>query len=197
MRSERSCSSPRPQSQLPSGTASRSVGPSNTIAFTTSADAAREAGFVDGGAWIALHSQAREQWELLREQARNFTVPFLWSSRHSHFSIVTPIGMPADMEGSHLRAQHGRDSSMRVARSGAALGLFSTRGSARAVRRRRHQLCDHEARANSARICVRSSLCRRRVQVGGIAAASTATRQTANSPAVNSLTFCTGTASLS
>ena len=74
MRSERLCSSPRPQAQLPSGTASRSLRPSNTIAFTTSADAAREAVFVDSGAWIApaltrdpLHSQAREQWELLRE----------------------------------------------------------------------------------------------------------------------------------
>jgi len=63
---------------------------------------------------------------------------------------------------------------MRVARSGAVLGIFSTRGSAQAVRRRRHQLYGHEARANSARICVRSSLCRRRVQVGGIAAAGTA-----------------------
>src|SRR5215831_17720953 len=70
------------------------------------------------------------------------------------------------MEGSHLQARHGKDSSMRVARSGAVLGIFSTRGSAQAVRRRRYQLCDHEAGANSARIRVRSSLCRRRVQVG-------------------------------
>jgi hypothetical protein len=59
---------------------------------------------------------------------------------------------------------------MRVARSGAVLGIFSTRGSAQAVRHRRYQVCDHEARANSARIRVRSSLCRRRVQVSDIAA---------------------------
>jgi predicted nucleic acid-binding protein len=59
-----------------------------------------EAAFVDSGAWIALalsrdplHSQAREQWELLHGAGAKLSVPFPWSSRHSHFSIVTPIGM--------------------------------------------------------------------------------------------------------
>jgi len=73
------------------------------------------------------------------------------------------------MEGSYLQTRHGKDSSLRAARSGAVLGIFSTRRFAQAFRRRRNQLCDHEARANSARICVRSSFCHRRVQVGGIA----------------------------
>src|SRR5262245_41417084 len=73
------------------------------------------------------------------------------------------------MEGSYLQTRHGEGSSLRAARSGAVLGIFSTRRFAQALRRRRNQLCDHEARANSARICVRSSFCHRRVQVGGIA----------------------------
>src|SRR5262245_20650905 len=73
------------------------------------------------------------------------------------------------MEGSYLQTRHAKDSSLRAARSGAVLGIFSTRRFAHAFRRRRNQLCDHESRANSARICVRSSFCYRRVQVGGIA----------------------------
>jgi plasmid stability protein len=36
---------PQPQAQLPSGTASRSVRPSNTTAFKTGADASRGSGF--------------------------------------------------------------------------------------------------------------------------------------------------------
>jgi predicted nucleic acid-binding protein len=137
--------------------------------------------FVDSGAWIALalsrdplHSQAREQWELLRGAGAKLhsSVPvvietFTFLDRNANRDVA--------LTWKDLQARHGKDSSMRVARSGAVLGIFSTRGSAQAVRRRRHQLCDHEARANSARIRVRSSLCRRRVQVGDIAASSTAT----------------------
>jgi hypothetical protein len=112
-----------------------------------------EADFVDRGAWIALalsrdplHSQAREQWELLRGAGAKL---------HSSVPVNgrKPFTSPAR-----------KDSSMRVARFGAVLGIFSTRGSAQAVHRRRYQLCDYEARANSARIRVRSSLCRRRLR---------------------------------
>jgi predicted nucleic acid-binding protein len=135
-----------------------------------------EAVFVDSGAWIALalsrdplHSQAREQWELLRGAGAKL---------HSSVPVVIETFTFLDRNANRdvaLKAIYKPGTVRILACELRDLGLLSTRGSAQALRRRRHQLCDHEARANSARICVRSSLCRRRVQVGGIAASSTAT----------------------
>ena len=55
--------------------------PSITIASTISPDAAREAVFVDSGAWIALAlsrdplAQAREQWEQLHGAGAKLQMP--------------------------------------------------------------------------------------------------------------------------
>jgi hypothetical protein len=81
MRSATSYSNHGLQVRLLSGTASESVRPSITIAPTISPDAAREAVFVDSGAWIALAlsrdplAQAREQWELLHGAGAKLQMP--------------------------------------------------------------------------------------------------------------------------
>ncbi len=160
MQSARSCSSRRPQVRLPSGTASQSVRPSNTIAFTTSADAVRGSGFrrqrsVDRpravtGPTTFASARAMGSVGRGRREASQFR-----SRRHRDIHISRSqrqSGCRADMEGSHLQTRHSKDSSLRAARPGAVVGIRSTRGPAQAVRRRCHQLCDHEACANPARI---------------------------------------------
>ena len=58
---------------------------------------------------------------------------------------------------------------MRAPRSRAVVGVLSTIGLAQAVGRGCDQLCNHEAGAYTFSLHLRSSLCYRRIQVGGIA----------------------------
>ena len=114
--------------------------------------------FVDSGAWIALaltrdplHPQAREQWDLLHGAGAELhtSVPvvietFTFLDRNAN----------RDVERRRLSSWHGKNPSLRAARFGTVVGLLSTPESAQAVGGRCHQLCDHEASANSGGILI-------------------------------------------
>ncbi len=122
-----------------------------------------EAVFVDSGAWIALarsrdplHAQAREQWNLLHGAGAKL---------HTSIPVVIETFTFLDRNANRDVALTWRESiykpprknpSLRAARFAAVVGILSSRGSVQTVGRRRDELRDYEARANSACIHVRS-----------------------------------------
>src|SRR5467141_1175015 len=137
-----------------------------------------EAVFVDSGAWIALalsrdplHSQAREQWDLLRGAGAKLhsSVPvvietFTFLDRNANRDVALTWKEAIYKPGTvRILACELRDleQSWEYFRRADLHKLSAVDATSFAIMKR----------ANSARICVRSSLCRRRVQVGGIAAA--------------------------